>query len=156
MENGNIERRILLQRPTLFLLKLKKLSVVRVKLVLTVVILNITVSWEVAVFPPPSPPPLFLLLLLLLLHLLPFLLLHPLLLLIILLPLLLPPPTSPSLSPPSPNSSSPPPLCSRSSAGMPSMSSALLLFNFSMATWVSCCIDVCNPISPLCVCLVLF
>jgi hypothetical protein len=45
MENGNAERRFLLQRPTLFLLKLKELSVVCVKFeVLTAVTLNITVS----------------------------------------------------------------------------------------------------------------
>jgi len=43
-ENGNGERRILLQMPTLFLLKLKKLSVVGVKFALTAVTLNITVS----------------------------------------------------------------------------------------------------------------
>jgi len=42
-ENGNAERRILLQRLILFLLKLTKLSVVRVRFeVLTAVTLNIT------------------------------------------------------------------------------------------------------------------
>ena len=72
MENGNAERRILLQRTTLFLLKLKKLSMVHMKFeVFTAVTLNITISWDVTV------------LLLLLLLLLLFLLLLLLLLLII-------------------------------------------------------------------------
>jgi hypothetical protein len=44
-ENGNAGRRILLQRPASFLLKLKKISMVHVKFeVLTAVTLNITVS----------------------------------------------------------------------------------------------------------------
>jgi hypothetical protein len=44
-ENGNAERKLLLPRSTLFLLKLKKLSAVHVKFeVCTAVTLNITVS----------------------------------------------------------------------------------------------------------------
>ena len=38
-----------------------------------------------------------------------------------------------------------------SSAGMPSMPTALLLCNFCRASWVSCSVGACIPISPLCV-----
>ena len=99
MENGNAERRILLQSPTLFLLKLKKLSIVRVKLeVLTAVTEHYCLLRCDSV--------------------------------------------SSSSSSSSPLPSPPPPLCSRSSASMPSMSSALIdmilydVFNCNWAdTW---------------------
>jgi hypothetical protein len=50
-ENGNAERKILLPRPTLFLMKWKKLNTMHVKFeVLTAVTLNITLCSVVALF----------------------------------------------------------------------------------------------------------